>query len=162
MIPLHEETLTDEESYSIKAYTAMGGELERKFPLKSTSMKVINKVINNSTISSPELFRKIDITEKEHQSLWDRWYEDERINVTFNTFQSFTTDKVRSSTYGGYGERSIVYKIPKGTTIQGMGISNISVYPEENEYLVGSDNEFVVTDWDWDSSGKSVLTIEKI
>lgn len=159
MIPIYESNLTDREISAIKAYTARGGELSNKFPITSSTVKILNNLANNSTVQSPELFRKIDITEQEHQSLWDRWYDDEEIEVTFKSFQSFTSDKLRSSTFGGYREKSIVYKIPKGITIKGIDISDISVYPEENEYLVGSLNTFKVVDWDWDSAGQSVLTL---
>lgn len=146
---------------AIKAYTAQGGQLAAKYPFTPDKKELLlRKISDNEFITTKDIYRKIDLSEKDRNDLFSKLYDDEEIEVKFNTFQSFTKDEVRAQVYGGKQLQYIIYKIPKGTKVRGMDIQSKSVYPEEQEILLGKGNSFIsrYSELGW-KRGNMVLTL---
>lgn len=149
---------------SIHGYTAMGGEQAKNFPFTSSMRNNLYKAASENTLeTTTNVYRKIDLSSLEYQKLFDKIYENGTIDVDFDKLQSFTKDKKRAFTFGGTSQDYILYKIPAGTKINGIDIQNYSIYPEEQEILLG-ENKFTTSydDIDWTSDNHLILTLRPI
>ena len=149
---------TQAEIKAIKGYSAAGGGLSSEYPYSKEDVEILENLANNSSETSPELWRKVSVSEAEKTKTFEEWYgEDKEIEVNFDRFQSFTEDRVRAHTFGGSETETILYRIPKGEKILGVNISGQSVYSEEKEHLVGSANKFKVASMEIDGSTSALI-----
>ena len=151
------EEFNEEEKDAIKGWSAKDGQYESKYHFNAEDRKILDKMANENTEESVGLYSKIDMTENEVNKLFDRWYNDEEVEISFDRFQPFTENYTRSLTFGGKTGESIVYEIPKGIKINGINISKESIYPEELEHLVGTKNKFVIKDFTFRGSRRVVV-----
>ena len=151
------EDFSKEEKDAIKGWSAKGGQYESKYHFNAEDRKILDKMANENTEESVGLFSKIDMTEGEINKLFDRWYNGDEVEVSFNRFQPFTENYTRSLTFGGKTGESIVYEIPQGIKINAINISKESIYPEELEHLVGTKNKFVIKDFTFKGSRRIVV-----
>ena len=85
--------------------------------------------------------------------------------MNFNSLQSFTKERQRAFTYGSDDRsktESILYKIPKGTKINGDDIQSRSIYEIEKEVLLGRNNfQANYSDLEWTSTNHMILTLRR-
>ena len=153
----NKEEFSEKEKDAIKGWSAKGGQYESKYHFNAEDRKILDKMANENTEESVGLFSKIDMTEDEINKLFDKWYNDEEVEVSFDRFQPFTENYTRSLTFGGKTGESIVYEIPQGIKINAINISKESIYPEELEHLVGTKNKFVIKDFTFKGSRRIVV-----
>ena len=138
---------------AIKAYTSLGGQLSDKNKWTLEKNRELEKLANSKKETSPGLWRKVGMTEEETEKIFES-----RPDIKFNRFESFTEDQIRAYTFPTNKE-TVLYHIPKGEKIFGVDIQKESVYPEEKEHLVGSNNEFSVSDIKFDSGHNMIIEL---
>lgn len=138
-------TLSD----AIKAYTAKGGQMESVYPTKPEDYDILKNAIKNSVITlDKDIYRGVYFKSKDWEDYFYRWYDGEKVPFKFHAFNSFTYDKNRVFSYGNGGDFAIRLIIPKGTTLHAIDIQDESIYPEEEEVLVGDIDKFYIDNID--------------
>lgn len=138
-------TLSD----AIKAYTAKGGQMASVYPTEPEDYNILKNAINNSVITlDKDIYRGVYFKSKDWEDYFYRWYDGEKVPFKFYAFNSFTYDKHRVFSYGNGGDFAIRLIIPKGTTLHAIDIQDESIYPEEEEVLVGDIDKFYIDNID--------------
>lgn len=146
---------------AIKAYTAQGGQYASDYPMTMEKRQLLQKEIDSSTMTTKEdIYRKVDITEADRDDLFYSLYNNDSTDINLKGLNSFTKEKVRANTYGGTQMSSVTYVIPKGTKIKAKDISAQSIYPQEQEVLVGT-NSFKAnySELSFSRSGNMIITL---
>lgn len=146
---------------SIKGYTAQGGQFASKYPFMLSMKNMLYSMASNNRMTlQSDIWRKIDLEESDISVIFNTLYEDDEYVVEFNSLQSFTEDRQRAFTFGGTHLQYIIYKIPKGTQVNGLNIQQESIYPEEREVILGK-NRFKAyySEIEWTSSDNMILTL---
>ena len=147
---------------AIKGYTAQGGQYASKYPFTPLFNSLLYKYVSETEyVTHCNLYRKFDLSEKDKSDFFNKLYRDDSIEVSFDRLTSFTKDKHRAFTYGGgiYLDY-ILFIIPPDVTIHGDDISDRSIYPEEEEVLLGK-NKFIAyySELQWTHSNNMIITL---
>lgn len=148
---------------AIKAYTAVGGQYQSRYPFTPEKKDLLYTAMsNNEYTTTTDIYRKIDLTEAQRDQMFNQLYNQEEIPVDFNSLQSFTKERTRAFSYGGSQQQYVIYRIPAGTKINGSDIADRSIYSIEQEVLLGKNN-FIAKyeDLKWTSTGNMIITLRR-
>lgn len=148
---IEERTLSD----AIRAYTARGGQMASVYPTESEDNTLLRKAIKNNTITlDKNIYRGIDLSDNEWNNYFYRWYDGEKVPFKMHTFNSFSYDKTRTFGYGGWKDFHVTLVISKGTTVHAIDLQEDTIYPEEDEVLVGDVDKFYIKDIQFEGEGE--------
>ena len=118
-------------------------------------------VSDNIITLNTNIYRKIDLSRADYESIFNALYDTGSYELEFNKLQSFSKNKHRVFTFGGAKQDYIIVQINAGVSVHGLDISNISVYPQEAEVLLGK-NKFTAyyDDIDWTTDNHLILCVK--
>lgn len=156
---IRQSGLTD----AILAYTAQGGQYASKYPFSSEmNRQLLEATSNNEITLSQDIYRKIDVSESKRDEIFNSLLDSNNWDFDSNTLQSFTKERTRAFSYGGSQQQYILLRIPAGTKVNGLDIASKSLYPQEQEILLGKNKlSGSYDDLQWTSSGNMIITLRR-